>query len=126
MVAVYQTKRRRPVELIRAERIVIKPSHVNHAACKRYCGAARRVYNAALYQMRQALFSGAPISASQADKVLKQTQRKTYQLLPSAGAQRTTQVLGDNWKGWRSEEHTSELQSRGHLVCRLLLEKKKP
>src|SRR5690625_5909480 len=26
--------------------------------------------------------------------------------------------------GCRSEEHTSELQSRGHLVCRLLLEKK--
>src|SRR5690625_6349781 len=28
-------------------------------------------------------------------------------------------------KQHRSEEHTSELQSRGHLVCRLLLEKKK-
>src|SRR3989442_7426232 len=27
--------------------------------------------------------------------------------------------------GVRSEEHTSELQSRPHLVCRLLLEKKK-
>src|SRR2546422_11034353 len=27
---------------------------------------------------------------------------------------------------YRSEEHTSELQSRLHLVCRLLLEKKKP
>src|SRR5207253_7776255 len=26
-------------------------------------------------------------------------------------------------QGFRSEEHTSELQSRGHLVCRLLLEK---
>src|SRR5438309_2884941 len=26
---------------------------------------------------------------------------------------------------WRSEEHTSELQSQFHLVCRLLLEKKK-
>src|SRR5690348_17872662 len=26
---------------------------------------------------------------------------------------------------WRSEEHTSELQSPVHLVCRLLLEKKK-
>src|SRR5690625_5536540 len=26
----------------------------------------------------------------------------------------------------RSEEHTSELQSRGHLVCRLQLEKKEP
>src|SRR5438876_5900617 len=29
------------------------------------------------------------------------------------------------WYGWRSEEHTSELQSPVHLVCRLLLEKKK-
>src|SRR5690606_41741422 len=28
-------------------------------------------------------------------------------------------------RGWRSEEHTSELQSRENLVCRLLLEKKK-
>src|SRR5690625_5420361 len=34
-------------------------------------------------------------------------------------------VPGDPSYG-RSEEHTSELQSRGHLVCRLLLEKKKP
>src|SRR2546422_8635753 len=29
------------------------------------------------------------------------------------------------WDAGRSEEHTSELQSRLHLVCRLLLEKKK-
>src|SRR3712207_8124161 len=29
------------------------------------------------------------------------------------------------WKWVRSEEHTSELQSRQYLVCRLLLEKKK-
>src|SRR3712207_6998188 len=29
------------------------------------------------------------------------------------------------WPGSRSEEHTSELQSRQYLVCRLLLEKKK-
>src|SRR5699024_12257465 len=28
-------------------------------------------------------------------------------------------------RNWRSEEHTSELQSRLHLACRLLLEKKK-
>src|SRR5690348_18216391 len=28
-------------------------------------------------------------------------------------------------RAWRSEEHTSELQSPVHLVCRLLLEKKK-
>src|SRR2546422_3290546 len=31
----------------------------------------------------------------------------------------------EQWIGSRSEEHTSELQSRLHLVCRLLLEKKK-
>src|SRR5690349_23100278 len=30
-----------------------------------------------------------------------------------------------SYKAWRSEEHTSELQSRRDLVCRLLLEKKK-
>src|SRR5437899_8096453 len=29
-----------------------------------------------------------------------------------------------NFRAWRSEEHTSELQSLRHLVCRLLLEKK--
>src|SRR5689334_23612184 len=34
-----------------------------------------------------------------------------------------TPVLAD--AGFRSEEHTSELQSQFHLVCRLLLEKKK-
>src|SRR2546422_1120573 len=33
--------------------------------------------------------------------------------------------LRDRPSKWRSEEHTSELQSRLHLVCRLLLEKKK-
>src|SRR5207253_10453370 len=35
-------------------------------------------------------------------------------------------ALGLHWEDetwYRSEEHTSELQSRGHLVCRLLLEK---
>src|SRR5207253_8760064 len=33
--------------------------------------------------------------------------------------------IGQQSAACRSEEHTSELQSRGHLVCRLLLEKKK-
>src|SRR2546422_6988035 len=41
---------------------------------------------------------------------------------------RTTsrRCISSTSSGWlRSEEHTSELQSRLHLVCRLLLEKKK-
>src|SRR2546429_471877 len=33
--------------------------------------------------------------------------------------------MGETTEATRSEEHTSELQSRLHLVCRLLLEKKK-
>src|SRR5690625_1688136 len=37
----------------------------------------------------------------------------------------TVSVARANGYSGRSEEHTSELQSRGHLVCRLLLEKKK-
>src|SRR5690554_4375797 len=35
------------------------------------------------------------------------------------------QIDSNNHPDIRSEEHTSELQSRPHLVCRLLLEKKK-
>src|SRR5437660_7523202 len=44
----------------------------------------------------------------------------------AAANPRCCECLPD-WRGSvdRSEEHTSELQSRGHLVCRLLLEKKK-
>src|SRR5690349_23796826 len=43
---------------------------------------------------------------------------------------RTEPALWPSWQqppdaDWRSEEHTSELQSRRDLVCRLLLEKKK-
>src|SRR5439155_7575623 len=37
----------------------------------------------------------------------------------------TSEVIKKELLAQRSEEHTSELQSRGHLVCRLLLEKKK-
>src|SRR3712207_8092427 len=38
---------------------------------------------------------------------------------------RAVQGLRARHRGCRSEEHTSELQSRQYLVCRLLLEKKK-
>src|SRR5690625_6657742 len=41
------------------------------------------------------------------------------------GYKRHTSTLGIRLLFLRSEEHTSELQSRGHLVCRLLLEKTK-
>src|SRR5438045_6549438 len=43
------------------------------------------------------------------------------QVAPHLASGALERVLDD----WRSEEHTSELQSLRHLVCRLLLEKKK-
>src|SRR5205809_4853631 len=49
----------------------------------------------------------------------------------ATGATRNVRVIGILYEQFaqglwvRSEEHTSELQSRLHLVCRLLLEKKK-
>src|SRR6266508_2455710 len=57
--------------------------------------------------------------------------RRTHSRPPRSGRPTTafrTPCTTSTWPGlgWpRSEEHTSELQSRGHLVCRLLLEKKK-
>src|SRR2546430_2296979 len=38
----------------------------------------------------------------------------------------TIALASGQWLNYRSEEHTSELQSQSNLVCRLLLEKKKP
>src|SRR5947209_578945 len=50
-------------------------------------------------------------------------------LIPVVAVFKTERGLGSLvslWTlSWRSEEHTSELQSRQYLVCRLLLEKKK-
>src|SRR2546422_4069896 len=52
-----------------------------------------------------------------------------FQFTPSAGLNRRKECspssAGRRPERSRSEEHTSELQSRLHLVCRLLLEKKK-
>src|SRR5438270_4406484 len=48
----------------------------------------------------------------------------TWELAPAVGFLWTPGYWG--WgDGFRSEEHTSELQSQSNLVCRLLLEKKK-
>src|SRR5439155_15166619 len=64
----------------------------------------------------------------------------TFDNIVFKGSAASAQSITDNWGprvgiAWqflpntvlrfRSEEHTSELQSRGHLVCRVLLEKKK-
>src|SRR2546425_8784869 len=46
-------------------------------------------------------------------------------LVTDRAQDRRAHRLADARRSWRSEEHTSELQSLAYLVCRLLLEKKK-
>src|SRR2546429_6776958 len=51
--------------------------------------------------------------------------RLTSRISVALEEQSRAQEIAGRRRGNRSEEHTSELQSRLHLVCRLLLEKKK-
>src|SRR5690606_42113315 len=64
--------------------------------------------------------------------------RASRHIVPNARPQRLLHLFSSEWmklfgvvttltavRDFRSEEHTSELQSRENLVCRLLLEKKK-
>src|SRR3712207_8045099 len=54
------------------------------------------------------------------------TKTAPHKLVPPLGSSPDVGVVGFTLGGgFRSEEHTSELQSRQYLVCRLLLEKKK-
>src|SRR2546427_13294723 len=48
-----------------------------------------------------------------------------YRPARGPAARRAGTHAGPATRAWRSEEHTSELQSQSNLVCRLLLEKKK-
>src|SRR5689334_24705925 len=50
---------------------------------------------------------------------------RSLHLHAAAPAEHPLHPVGDVEEVLRSEEHTSELQSQFHLVCRLLLEKKK-
>src|SRR5690625_6186513 len=70
------------------------------------------------------LHDALPILQPVADKRrrIKRSDSPCTEKTPATGKPRSTQARPGEY---RSEEHTSELQSRGHLVCRLLLEKKK-
>src|SRR5437870_8507861 len=69
---------------------------------------------------RSPLGVGGPIAPPQFRLIFASCSTATATPVPSS-----LTVLAPKNDFERSEEHTSELQSRGHLVCRLLLEKKK-
>src|SRR5258708_29410154 len=57
-------------------------------------------------------------------QLMAQSDRWEARPLEMFGVALARKFTGEHFQ-WRSEEHTSELQSPDHLVCRLLLEKKK-
>src|SRR5439155_26770555 len=62
---------------------------------------------------------------SRGPRALEEIPLSELQVLARYMVERHGYLSGSEEHLRRSEEHTSELQSRGHLVCRLLLEKKK-
>src|SRR5690625_7359547 len=71
-----------------------------------------------IFEQKIALLLPKPIAS---DSIKSETSSFRFELLRIADRRTAGQAVVIR----RSEEHTSELQSRGHLVCRLLLEKKK-
>src|SRR5258705_4885275 len=74
---------------------------------------------------RSTLFPYTTLFRSHLDHVYAEKGRVRVLIGLFTGAASQLFILADKMKSWRSEEHTSELQSLRHLVCRLLLEKKK-
>src|SRR5690625_6387015 len=100
---------------------------------------ARRITYAVIFEIFAVIFTtiifallGNSPSASFLASFASSTAALVWNLIFNCGFEAFERRIGVTSRPWymrvahaRSEEHTSELQSRGHLVCRLLLEKKK-
>src|SRR2546429_6271537 len=88
--------------------------------------AATRPKSSRLSSPAVASLGPGDIAAKREDRDVSALQhfRAPNGLAPGPGYSHAVTGRG-RWVATRSEEHTSELQSRLHLVCRLLLEKKK-
>src|SRR5690625_6843219 len=76
------------------------------------------------------IFIDSKVALNAYDRAVGAESPEEYQLAMSEHVKAVRKHIDDlaskDYTNLRSQEHTSELQSRGHLVCRLLLEKKKP
>src|SRR6266853_1993856 len=98
------------------------------ARSKAYRSSADRT--AARADLEKARASGA--SDAEVDRLIASLEQRSEPQATQPGNLRWLAHVGDTYSNfsagrsaWRSEEHTSELQSQSNLVCRLLLEKKK-
>src|SRR5947209_14024618 len=91
--------------------------------CREHRGAMERSARGSTYPERPRPRSPQTRSTSSAEDAVE-TAKPTREA-PAVGAATAALPRGLSSRPRRSEEHTSELQSRQYLVCRLLLEKKK-
>lgn len=90
-----------PSNHIRTSQIVIRQHDKPFRGASYVCQISRRIKNATHYLIRnQKLQNGKPLSHSDADKWLKQNNSELYSKLPSAFAQRMTQIVGAEWKSY--------------------------
>src|SRR5439155_13532163 len=95
---------------------------VNRLAASLEQASAQAALSAAEYRRAQGVEAAGALSAEDIEK------RRATAVTDAANVKVVAAQLAEaqaRLGRTRSEEHTSELQSRGHLVCRLLLEKKK-
>ena len=86
---------------IRTSQIVIRQHDKPFRGASYVCQIARRIKNATHYLIRnEKMPNGKPLSHSDADKWLKQHNHELYNKLPSAFAQRMTQIAGAEWKSF--------------------------
>src|SRR5204862_7340535 len=102
---------------------LLRASHIRRPVCHR----VRRVVPLFLLMLRRpppsTLFPYTTLFRSVA--ITNSSNRDTPQMMNIARVAAPACFVALTWATKRSEEHTSELQSRRDLVCRLLLEKKK-
>src|SRR2546422_5023806 len=105
------------------------PPHSGRRWCKTPpAGTSARSTPCASAGSEVVLEAGCPQHVGAEPAAVQREQRVGHQRDPRAGRELEAERAVDHviaLVGERSEEHTSELQSRLHLVCRLLLEKKK-
>src|SRR3989449_6009409 len=94
------------------------------SACVRAAAAARTHADIASFRFTQAVELLLAVYARTGDSAYLAPARAVLDYLVDSGDAGLAASARDE-PPERSEEHTSELQSRLHLVCRLLLEKKK-
>src|SRR5690625_2338999 len=106
---------RKIVGLLRAGAFITIISPVIHREIKKVLATNQVIWKNKLFEPED-LQNALLVIAATNDKEVNE------HVAASTGSHQLVNIVDDREK--RSEEHTSELQSRGHLVCRLLLEKK--